>query len=114
MTLQDIDVLKYTHAQRRGFPKSVTVQQVMETSVTTVNLNTPTATIIDTLLAAPFRTLPVLDNQGRLQGMISTGDLINAGVFPLRHGLLRAALTMDTQTAEVIDSSLLQARRSVE
>lgn len=112
MTLQDIDVLKYTHAQRRGFPKSVTVQQVMETSVITVNLDTPTAIIIDTLLAAPFRTLPVLDSQGHLQGIISTGDLINSGVFPLRRGLLRAALTMDAQTVEVIDSSLLQARRS--
>ena len=112
MTLSDIDVLKYTHAQRHGFPKSVTVQQVMETSVTTVNLDTPTGIIIDTLLEAPFRTLPVLDNQGRLQGIISTGDLIRAGVFPLRRGLLRAALTMDAQTVESIDSSLLQARRS--
>ena len=112
MTLSDIDVLKYTHAQRHGFPKSVTVQQVMETSVTTVYLDTPTAIIIDTLLAAPFRTLPVLDSQGRLQGIISTGDLIQAGVFPLRRGLLRAALTMDGQTAESIDASLLQARRS--
>ncbi|GAC1423505.1 MAG: hypothetical protein NVS4B1_06870 [Ktedonobacteraceae bacterium] len=111
MTLHDIDVLKYTHAQRRGFPKNVTVQQVMETSVTTVNLDTSTAIIIDTLLAAPFRTLPVLDSQGRLQGIISTGDLINAGVFPLRRGLLRAALEMDVQTVESIDTSLLQARR---
>jgi CBS-domain-containing membrane protein len=112
ITLHDIDVLKYTHAQRRGFPKRVTVQQVMETSVTTVNLDTPTSIIIDTLLAAPFRTLPVVDSQGRLQGIISTGDLINAGVFPLRRGLLRAALTLDAQTVESIDASLLQARRS--
>lgn len=111
MTLHDTEVLKYTHAQRRGLPNSVTVQQVMETFVTTVNLDTPIATIIDALLGAPFRTLPVLDNQGRLQGIISTGDLINAGVFPLRRGIMQAAREIDTLTVESIDASLQQARQ---
>lgn len=112
ITLHDVDVLKYTHAQRRGLPNSVTVQQVMEIVVTTVNLDTPTATIIDALLVAPFRTLPVLDSQGRLQGIISTGDLINAGVFPLRRGIMSVAREMDAQTVEAIDAPLLQARQS--
>ncbi len=112
MTLHDIDVVKYTHAQRRGLPNSVTVQQVMETFVTTVNLNTPAALITDVLLAAQFRSLPVLDDQHRLQGIISVGDLINAGVLPLRRGVMRAAQAMDTATAKSVETPLVQARQN--
>ncbi|GAC1632563.1 MAG: DUF190 domain-containing protein [Ktedonobacteraceae bacterium] len=112
MTLHDIDVLKYTHAQRRGLPNNITVQQVMETFVTTANLDMPVATIIDLLLAAPFRALPVLDSQRRLQGIISTGDLINAGVLPLRRGVMRVAREMDALTIESVETPLLQARKS--
>jgi len=112
MTLHDIDVVKYTHAQRRGLSKNVTVQQVMETLVTTVNLNTPAALIVDILLAAQFRTLPVLDQQRRLQGIISVGDLIDAGVLPLRRGVMRVAQEMDALTAESVETPLVQARQS--
>src|SRR5579875_3384392 len=90
MTLHEVEVLKYTHARRRGLPTKLPVAQVMETSVMTVDLTTPVSTIVDLLLAAPFRALPVVDQQGRLQGIISTGDLIQAGVLPMRRGLVRA------------------------
>ena len=112
MTLHEVDVLKYTHARRRGLPTKLPVRQVMETAIMTVNFDTPVATVIDLLLDAPFRALPVVDAQGKLQGIISTGDLINAGILPMRRGLLRTAMELDTRAAETIEAPLEEARNS--
>ena len=112
MTLHEVEVLKYTHARRRGLPTKLPVGQVMETSVMTVDLITSVSTIVDLLLAAPFRALPVVDHRNRLQGIISTGDLINAGVLPMRRGLVRTALELDNTTAEAVETPLEQARLS--
>src|SRR5260370_41952781 len=83
----------------------------MEPSIMTVKLDTPVALIVDLLLKAPFRALPVVDDQRRLQGIMSTGDLINAGVLPMRRGLARTALELDTLTAQAIEVPLEQARQ---
>ena len=112
MTLHEVEVLKYTHARRHGLPTKLLVQQVMEAAITTVSLDTPVASIVDVLLSAPFRALPVVDAQHKLQGIISVGDLIRAGVLPMRRGLLRAALELDSSTAEAIEAPLEQARQS--
>lgn len=112
MTLHETDVLKYTHARRQGISAKLPVRQVMETAVTTVELETPVATIVELLLQAPFRVLPVVDEQNRLRGIVSTGDLINAGLLPMRRGLVRTARELDTQTAEAIASSLAEAQHS--
>ena len=112
MTLQEVEVLKYTHARQRGIPTKLLVQQVMETLVTTVSPNTPISTVVDLLLAASFRAIPVVDQQQHLLGIISTGDLIKAGVLPMRRGLVRTALELDTQTADTVEAPLEQARRS--
>jgi CBS-domain-containing membrane protein len=114
MTVHDVEVLKYTHAQRRGLPARLSVRQVMETLVTTVNPDTPVAAIIDLLLRASFRALPVIDDQRRLQGIISTGDLIKAGVLPMSRRLVRTALDLDTTTAESVEAPLDLARQSVQ
>src|SRR6266487_3251154 len=103
MTLHETDVLKYTHARRQGISAKLPVHQVMETAVTTVEL----------LLQAPFRVLPVVDGQYRLRGIVSTGDLINAGLLPMRRGLVRTARELDTQTADAIASSLAGAQHSL-
>ncbi len=114
MTLHEVDVLKYTHARRRGLPAKLSVRQVMETLVTTVHLETPIAEIVDLLLEAPFRVLPVVDQQRHLRGIISTGDLINAGVLPMRRGLLKTARELDNQSAEMVAAPLAQARKSAQ
>jgi CBS-domain-containing membrane protein len=110
MTLHEVDVLKYTHARSHGIPSHIPVRQIMESSVITVQPTTPIAIVIDTLLAAPFRVLPVVDAQQRLLGIISTGDLINAKILPMRRGLVRVALALDEQSAETTRQLLEQAR----
>jgi len=112
MTLHEVEVLKYTHARRRGLPTKLPVRQVMETAITTVSPDTPVAAVVDLLMEATFRALPVVDDQQRLQGIISVGDLIKAGVLPMRRGLVKTALELDSLTAEAIETPLEQARRS--
>ncbi len=112
MTLHEVEVLKYTHARRRGLPTKLPVRQVMETAITTVSPDTPVAAVVDLLMEATFRALPVVDDQQRLQGIISIGDLIKAGVLPMRRGLVKTALELDSLTAEAIETPLEQARRS--
>jgi PII-like signaling protein len=112
MTLHEVEVLKYTHARRHGISSKLLVQQVMEAAITTINLDTPVAGIVDVLLSAPFRALPVVDTQHKLQDIISTGDLIRAGVLPMRRGMVRAALELDGDTAQAIEAPLAQARQS--
>jgi CBS domain-containing protein len=112
MTLHETEVLKYSHARRRGLSSKLLVRQVMETAISTVAPDTPVPIVVNLLLAAPFRVLPVVDGELRLQGIISTGDLINAGLLPMRRGLVRTALELDDLTAEAIEAPLEQARQS--
>jgi CBS-domain-containing membrane protein len=112
MTLHETDVLKYTHARQQGISTKLPVHSVMETEVTTVNPETNVSTIVELLLQAPFRVLPVVDTNNQLCGIISTGDLINAGLLPMRRGLVRTAQELDQQTAEAMASSLAAALRS--
>ncbi len=112
MILQEIEVLKYTHARSHGLPTKLQVRQVMATTITTVRPDVALATVIDLLLHAAFRVLPVVDEQRHLQGIISTGDLITAGVLPMRRGLVRTALTLDSASAETVGTPLEQARQS--
>jgi CBS-domain-containing membrane protein len=112
MTLHETEVLKYSHARRRGLSSKLLVRQVMETAISTVTPDTPVPIVVDLLLTAPFRALPVIDGQQRLQGIISTGDLIKAGFLPMRRGLVRTALELDDLTAEAIEAPLENARQS--
>jgi CBS-domain-containing membrane protein len=102
LTLQEVDVLKYTHARRSGISPKLPVSQVMETAVVTVSLETPVTMIVELLLQAPFRVLPVVDADNRLCGIVSTGDLIVAGLLPMRRGIVRRAQELDTSTAQAM------------
>jgi CBS-domain-containing membrane protein len=111
ITLHETTVLKYTHARRQGLPTRLPVRQIMETAVTAVAPEAPVARVIEILLEASFRTLPVVDEHYHLLGIIGTRDLIDAGVLPVRRGIIRAARTLGDQAAEAVASSLEQCRQ---
>ncbi len=113
MTLHDVDVLKYTHARRQGISGKLPVRQVMETNVTVVHPETAVSTVVNLLLAAPFRVLPVVDEQQKIQGILSTGDLINADLLPMRRGLVRAASELGHSMAEAMAHALERVQSSM-
>jgi len=106
LTLQEVEVLKYTHARRSGVSSRLPVRQIMETSVATVTLDTPATMVVELLLQAPFRVMPVVDAFNHFCGIVSTGDLITAGLLPLRRGVVRTAQELDTSTREAIATIL--------
>jgi CBS-domain-containing membrane protein len=112
MTLHETNVLKYTHARRQGIPTRLPVRKIMETAVVSVGPDTHVSTIVEMLLQVPFRALPVVDAHDRLCGIISTGDLINAGLLPMRRGVVRKARELDQQLAVTLAASLQAAQQS--
>jgi CBS domain-containing protein len=109
MTIHEIEVLKYTHARSRGRPTKLPVRQIMETAVLTVSASTPVATVLTLLLDAPFRSVPVVDEQHHLLGIIGTRDLVQAGLLPLRRGVARTAIELGALTEETLVASIGQA-----
>lgn len=65
------------------FPANRTVADVMTRDVYAVGLHTPVSEIVTLLLDNSLRWLPVLDEQQRVIGIITEGDLLRRGVISL-------------------------------
>jgi CBS-domain-containing membrane protein len=112
MTLHETNVLKYTHARRQGISTRLPVRKIMETAVVSVSLDTHVSAIVEMLLQVPFRALPVVDAHDRLRGMISTRDLINAGLLPMHREAVRKARELDEHLAATMATSLQAAQQN--
>ena len=86
ITVEEVDVVQYAPG-RRPDPLAQPVQDVMRREVVSVAPDTPVAEIVTLLLQKGYRSLPVLDENGSLLGIITDGDL-------LRHTGLAARLDL--------------------
>jgi len=77
ITVQDVDVTFYSHRGLRHLSAFVPVQDVMSRNVHTVSPNTPLAEAVKLLVDRVSKTLPVVDEQGRVVGIFTDGDLLN-------------------------------------
>ncbi|MEJ2750060.1 MAG: DUF190 domain-containing protein, partial [Anaerolineae bacterium] len=75
ITVEEVDVAQYAPG-RRPDPLAQPVQDVMRTEVVTVGPDTPAAEVVTLLLQKGYRSLPVVAENGRLQGIITDGDLL--------------------------------------
>lgn len=89
ITVEEVDVIQYAPG-RRPDPLAQPVQDVMRTEVISVSPQTPAAEVVTLLLQKGYRSLPVVDENGRLQGIITDGDL-------LRRASLSARLDLQTE-----------------
>ncbi|HLZ26824.1 MAG TPA: DUF190 domain-containing protein [Chloroflexota bacterium] len=129
ITLEDVEIVKYTHREPVAIP-SDTVADVMTREVVAVHPNTPLGEVVRLLLDRDFRSVPVVDNQNRLVGIVTNRDLIERGGLTARVELLgeldqtalerelsssgvRGRTVADVMTGEVVsarpDSSLKAA-----
>lgn len=53
-----------------------TVDSIMRTDVTTIPEDTPVAELVSTMTTEGYKNVPVVDDDGRLVGMITRGELI--------------------------------------
>ncbi len=100
MTVQEVEVITYSHRRLRELPAKVPVQDIMKRELHTVPPETPLADAVELLLDKVYRTLLVVDDSGRLIGILTDGDLLNrAQLLPpsAQRGLTRAELARELQ-----------------
>ena len=89
ITLEDIEIVKYAHREPRPLPPD-RVGDVMTREVVSVHPDTPVGEIVRLLLARDFRSLPVVDTDNRLLGIVTNGDLVERAGLTARVELLGA------------------------
>lgn len=96
ITAEEVDVVQYAPG-RRPDPLAQPVQDVMRTAVISVLPHTSAAEIVSLLLQKGYRSLPVVDENGRLQGIITDGDLLRRTQLATRLDLQAALPTANWQ-----------------
>ena len=89
ITLEDVDIVKYTHRDPRPIPPD-RVGAIMTREVVTVHPETPVGEIVRMLLDRDYRALPVVDSDGVLVGIVTNRDLVERGGLSARVELLSA------------------------
>jgi CBS domain-containing protein len=89
ITLEDVDIVKYTHRDPRPMPPD-RVGDVMTREVVSVHPETPLGEVIRVLLDRDFRAVPVVDAEQRLVGIVTNQDLVERGGVGARVELLGA------------------------
>lgn len=92
ITVEEVNVVQYAPG-RRPDPLAQPVQDVMRREVVTVSPDTPAVEIVTLLLQKGYRSLPVVDGDGRIQGIITDGDL-------LRRAGLQARLDLQPELSD--------------
>lgn len=96
ITVEEVDVAQYAPG-RRPDPLVQPVQDVMRTEVVSVAPDTPAVEVVTLLLQKGYRSLPVVDENGRLQGIITDGDLLRRAGLSVRLDLQADLPTDDWQ-----------------
>lgn len=83
ITVLSVEVLKYTHRVVSPFPSHLTVADVMSRDVARVSPVTPIHEVVTLLIDRALRSVPVVDDQDAVVGMITDGDLLRRGATVL-------------------------------
>jgi CBS-domain-containing membrane protein len=75
--VQEVEVISYTQRHLRELPVATSVQDVMSREVHRVYTATPLVEAVALLLDKTYRALPVVDENGRVVGILTEGDLLD-------------------------------------
>ncbi|HXF84199.1 MAG TPA: DUF190 domain-containing protein [Anaerolineales bacterium] len=98
ITLDDVEVVKYTHRYLNPLPADKRVADVMTRKVVTLKDTTHIAEAWETMLKHLLKALPVLNKNGEVVGMLTDEDLLE-----------RAGLEQHLSIAERLDEKTLQS-----
>lgn len=98
ITLDDVEVVKYTHRYLNPLPADKHVSDVMTRKVITLTDTMPVAKAWETMLKHFLKALPVLNRAGEVVGILTDEDLLD-----------RAGLEQHLSIAERLDEKMLQA-----
>lgn len=96
ITIEDVEVIKYTHRYLSPLPTDKAVSKIMTRTVVTLTDTMPVATAWEKMLAYQLKGLPVLNSKGQVVGMLTDQDLLS-----------RAGLEQHLSIAERLDEATL-------
>ncbi|WP_129630646.1 DUF190 domain-containing protein [Candidatus Oscillochloris fontis] len=102
ITITPVEVVHVCHRERDPFPRHLMVGDVMSRAVVSVYPDDSLSTIVSLLIERRLRALPVIDNERRVVGIITDGDLLNRGTQGLSVRLQRC-LPLTMQMTEATD-----------
>jgi CBS domain-containing protein len=88
--VQDVEVVQSGAPFKEGLPH-VTVSEVMRRDVATVRPESPITQVVELLLDKGYTAVPVIDNDGKVVGMVSDNDLLTRGGMRVTISLKKAA-----------------------
>lgn len=110
ITTETVDVVQYAPG-RQSAPLDGPVADIMRGEVVSVAPTTPVAELTSLLLRRELRSVPVVDDGGRIMGIITDGDLLRRANLLVRLGLQEelSAAQVQAQLAALQQSSLTAA-----
>lgn len=109
ITIQDVEVVQSGAPFKEGLP-DVKVAEVMRREVATVHPDSPVTQVVELLLQKDFTAVPVVDNEGKVVGMVSDSDLLTRGGMNVTISLKKAT---DLDFVREIHESLENPERKV-
>ncbi len=109
VTAQEVEVLQSGAPFKEGLP-DVKVSEVMCREVAAVHPDSPITEVVELLLTRDFTAVPVVDDQGKVVGMVSDNDLLTRGGMIVNLSLKKAA---DPDFVRALHESLENPNRKV-
>ena len=73
---QEVEVVTYGHRELRALRAAAPVRDLMSREARTVTPDTPIAAALEMLIGKAYRALPVVDDERRVVGILTDGDLL--------------------------------------
>jgi CBS domain-containing protein len=109
ITVQEVEVVQSGAPFKEGLP-DLKVSEVMRREVATVHPDSAITQVVELLLDKDFTAVPVVDEQGKVVGMVSDNDLLTRGGMNLTISLKRAT---DLDYVRELHDSLEDPNRKV-
>jgi CBS domain-containing protein len=90
VTLDEVEIASYGRRSVEQLRFDLPVEDVMTRDVLSATADEPVRAAVERLLDREFRALPVVDREGRVVGVVSSGDLVARGGLGARLELLSA------------------------
>jgi CBS domain-containing protein len=90
VTVEPVDIASYGGRRLEQLRFDLPVQDVMERDIVSVSVDSSARAAAELLVGREFRALPVVDAEGRLVGVVSSGDLVMRANLGVRLELLSA------------------------
>jgi len=109
ITVQEVEVVQSGAPFKEGLP-DLKVSEVMRREVATVHPDSAITQVVELLLDKDFTAVPVVDDQGKVVGMVSDNDLLTRGGMNVTISLKKAT---DLDYVRELHESLENANRKV-